>query len=432
MIGIGGVSMSALARLLRDRGVRVRGCDARASAFTDMLVRNGIPVCIGREEIAEGTVVYTEAVDVHGEQLGQAKRAGKRLLSRAELLGRIAEEYPCVLSVAGSHGKTSATSMLAHVLMHAGQRFTCHIGGEDRALGNYFTAGDEVFLTEACEFRRSFLRLRSDIAVILNTDLDHTDCYRSRGELLKAYAQFAASAASVVVNADDPGARTLPHALSFGRYAGDIRAVDLFEKDGKFTFTVAEGGVPVVRIALRVFGQMQTENALAAYAAAKLYGISPQTIKEGLEHFYGVKRRFEPVGSMGGIPVVCDYAHHPREIAAAYAAARAICSGTVRTVFQPHTYTRTRDLLEEFAAVLKTMESPVVYRTYAAREEYLPEGSAVTLASRVPEALYVQSPQNLKKRLTELCRADDLILVLGAGDIYDVVLSLTDDARRRA
>lgn len=416
--------MSSLAFLLFSNGIPVRGCDARKSSFTRKLSAAGIRIKIGEEEIAGDTVVYTEAVDVHEGRLAEAARAGKRLLPRAELLGRIAEDFPHVLSVAGCHGKTSTTAMLAHVFRCAGKRFTCHLGGEDRMFGNFASFGDEFFLTEACEFRRSFLHLKSETALVLNTDYDHTDCYRSRGELNEAYAHFVRNAKRAVVGADDPFASRLPHAQSFGIYSGKIRACDLFSDHERYAFTVTENGVPVVRIRLHAAGKMQVLNALAAYSAAELYGIAPQQIKEGLESFRGVKRRFECVGTLFSVPVICDYAHHPREIEAAYETACGLCPGTVRTVFQPHTFTRTRDLMDGFVSVLKKMTDPIVYRTYAAREGFLFEGSAPALVSRVPEAIYVQSPQNLKMRLKELIRPDDLVLVLGAGDIYETVCSV--------
>ena len=425
-IGIGGVSMSALALLLKERGVRVRGCDARENGFTRRLRERGVPVTIGEEEIRENVVVYTEAVDRHAACLERARRAGKRLLSRAELLGRVAEEYPYVLAVAGCHGKTSSTAMLAHIFAEGRRPFTCHIGGEDREFGNYCCTGGEYFLTEACEFRRSFLRLRSDVAVVLNTDLDHTDCYHDKAELLGAYRAFAAGGNRAVVNADDADARTIPHALSFGLYAGDIRARNLFEEGERYTFTVTEKDVPVVRIRLGVQGKVQVCNALAAYAAARLSGFSPEEIRRGLERFRGVRRRFERVGTLHGVPVICDYAHHPREISAALDAAEGICAGTVRLVFQPHTYTRTRDLMKDFVCVLRRAENPIVYRTYAAREAFSFDGSAVALVSRVPEASYVQTPENLKKRLLEEIGEGDIVLVLGAGDIYEIITGILD------
>lgn len=420
--------MSALALLLRDRGCRVRGSDLVESDFTLALRRSGIPVHIGEsEEIEEDAVVYTGAVTDQNPQLAAAMRAGKRLIPRAELLGRVADTYPRVLAVAGCHGKTSTSSMLAHIFASGDRAFTCHIGGEDIVFGNYHRTGDEFFVTEACEFQRSFLSIRSEVAVILNTDRDHTDCYANEQEIAEAYTLFAQGAQRAVVNADDRFARKIPHALSFGRYSGDITAGRIYSDGEKYCFTVLEKSVPMVDIRLSVHGEVHIQNALASYAAARLMGFSAVEIKRGIESFSGVKRRFEYVGTFSGIPVICDYAHHPTEIEATLRTAERICRGSVHLVFQPHTYTRTRDLMHDFAHVLKKAESPIIYQTFAAREPFDSAGSAYALVSHIPEACYVQSPEQLKKRLNSRLRQDDLILVLGAGSIYSIVKSILDN-----
>ena len=426
-VGIGGVSMSALALLLHDRGISVRGSDLTESDFTNALRQRGISVHIGEsEEIVEDTVVYTGAVGPRNPQLEAAKRAGKRLISRAELLGMVANTFPRVLAVAGCHGKTSTTSMLAHIFECGNRSYTCHIGGEDLAFGNYRKTGEEFFVTEACEFQRSFLSIHSEVAMILNTDRDHTDCYSDDGEVVEAYALFAAQSKRAVVNADDRNARKIPHALSFGRYSGDITAGRIYSDGERYRFTVFEKSVPTVDIRLAIHGDVHIQNALAAYAAARLMGFSATEIKRGIESFQGVRRRFERVGTLAGVPVICDYAHHPREIEATLKTAERICRGTVRLVFQPHTYTRTRDLMEDFVRVLKKAENPVIYKTYAAREAFDHDGSAYTLVSRIPEAAYVQSPEQMKKRLLYEIGKEDLVLVLGAGDIYSVTSSILD------
>lgn len=426
-IGIGGVSMSALAILLRGKGYRVRGSDAREGEFTRKAIAAGIPVHIGEtEEIEEQTVVVTGAAE-NSPQALKARNDGKTILTRAELLGKVASCYPHVVSVAGCHGKTTTTSMLAHILKSAGKEFTCHIGGEDLDFGNGRDFGGDYFVTEACEFKRSFLSLGSEIGIILNVDRDHTDCYPTEEDLFLAYAEFATRCKKLIVNGDDSRARTLPHVSSFGFYEGDVRAVRLFAEGERYSFTVTERGLPLVRVRLRVVGKVNVLNALAAFAAARLFGLSAEEIKRGLESFRGVKRRFEYVGTLGGVPVVCDYAHHPREIAATLRAAQRVAAGDVQVVFQPHTYTRTRDLMREFVAALKKTERPIIYRTYAAREPFELAGSAVTLAGRLPDAIYVQSAQQLCERLLGAkLTARDLILVLGAGDIYDVATQILD------
>lgn len=427
-IGIGGVSMSALASLLVDFGAHVRGSDAKRSAQTDRLIREGISVLIGEEEeITEDTVVYTGAVNDGHPQLSAARRAGKRLITRAELLGMVAKEYSNVISVSGCHGKTTCSAMISHIFFCAEKKFTCHIGGEDLLLGNYHSTGREYFITEACEFQRSFLSLQSKIAVILNIDKDHTDCYSDEKAIFGAFAEFASAAEKVLVNADDKKARALPHALSYGLDSGNVRAENIRSDREKYSFTISEKGIPMIRVKLSLVGKVHIGNALAAYCAARLAGLTPQEIKPGIESFKGIKRRFEQVGRFCGVPVICDYAHHPREIQETFHTAQKLCSGTVRLIFQPHTYTRTRDLMSEFAGVLKEAENPIIYKTFAAREKFDAAGSAFALVSRIPEASYVQSPEQLKARLcADGLKSDDVILVLGAGDIYDVALGILD------
>ncbi len=430
-LGIGGVSMSALAQLAHEKGARVRGYDASDGPFVRKLREKGIEVSLnGEQEITEDTVVYTGAIPPNNLQMDAARRAGKRLISRAEFLGAVAEEYPHVLSVAGCHGKTSCTAMSAHIFRSAGREFTCHIGGEDSEFGNYYCAGDRYFITEACEYQRSFLSLKSECAVILNIDRDHMECYRDEADLIAAFSQFAKSAKTVVVNADDTRARELAHTASFGLYNGDYRAVDLRAEKEKYSFMVTERGIPLVRIRLRAAGKVYVYNALAAFAAARSYGLSAQEIKRGLEQFRGVKRRFERVGSLCGVPVICDYAHHPKELAAAIQTAKAASNGTVRVVFQPHTYSRTKDLMEEFVSVLKETENPIIYKTFAAREAFDGAGSAYALCANIPEARYVQSPEQLKARLCGALKKGDIVLVLGAGDIYEIARSLVLPPKR--
>ncbi|MDE6273988.1 MAG: hypothetical protein K2L87_02960, partial [Clostridiales bacterium] len=256
---------------------------------------------------------------------------------------------------------------------------------------------------------------------------DHTDCYHSDGEIRDAFLQFACNAKERVICADDPHMNGFPQSVTFGN-SGRYRMTNLRVKDERYSFTVTEDGIPLEKISLNVRGRVHAEDALAAFAAARLLGISVEDIKTGLERFRGVKRRFERVGTIKGVPVVCDYAHHPREIAATFETARAIAGGVVRVVFQPHTYTRTRDLMEEFVGVLKQAENPIVFSTYAAREPFDLRGSAAMLVSRVPEASYAHTPEEVRRRLiADGLKEGDLVLVLGAGDIYDTIKTVLDD-----
>ncbi len=431
-VGIGGVSMSALAQFLHGCGVAVSGSDDTESAFTRLLKERGILVSIGTdEEIKADIAVYTGAVDPDLPRLKRAREAGIETVERSEFLGRVASLFPEVVSVAGCHGKTTTTCMLSHIFSAGGKAFTAHIGGSDLRFGNFVSTGKDYFLTEACEFRRSFLSLSSTVAVILNCDLDHTDCYRSEEELLEAYRAFAAKAERVVVNADDKGARSIPHALSFGLHAGRIRAERLRSYGEKYAFTVTDGEIPLCRVRLNAVGKVNVYNALASVACARLLGFGTEEIVAGLQSFRGVVRRFERVGTLCGAPVICDYAHHPREIAATLSTAERLCEGRVRLVFQPHTYTRTRDLMDEFVAVLRCAERPILYETYAAREKFDFDGSAVALAANVPQSAYARSPEQLRRLLSSDLKESDLVLVLGAGNIYDAVRGILDGENRQ-
>ena len=426
-VGIGGVSMSALARRLHEKGIPVRGSDAADSPRVRALIAEGIPVSIGTdEEIAAQAVVYTGAAEKDHPQLAAARRAGKRLISRAKFLGMTAEEYPHVISVAGCHGKTSCTAMLAHIFRQNDRKFTCHIGGEDAEFGNFACFGDEYFITEACEYRKSLLSLPSECAVILNIDRDHMDCYRNEKELCETFGRFAAAAKTAIVNADDPRACSLSHATAFGLSNGDYRALDLREEEERYSFTAEERGIPLVRIRLALAGRVQVLNALASFAAARRYGFTAEEIRAGLERFTGVGRRFEQIGTVCGMQAISDYAHHPREIAETLATARRLCRGRLRVVFQPHTYSRTKDLMEDFVSVLSDCEDLLICRTYAAREKFDADGSACALAARLPQAGYVSSAAQIKARLSDAPKKDDVILALGAGDIDRMMREILD------
>ncbi len=428
LIGIGGVSMSALALLLHKRGYSVRGSDRTASTLTDKLKKAGISVHIGEEEeICESTVVYTGAISHNHRQLIAARKAGKRILSRAKFLGEIAEGYPHVIAISGCHGKTSCSAMLAHIFFAAKKPFTCHIGGEDRVFGNYARFGDKYFITEACEYQKSFLSLHSECAVVLNVDRDHMDCYRDENDLLSSFQTFIQQSKYSIVCEEDENARTLAHTCSYGIAHGEYRAESLVRNEkGCYTFTVTENGRFLTMITLNTVGKTYVLNALAAIAVARYYQISADAIRKGLKNFVGVKRRFEEVGTILGVRTICDYAHHPHEIAAAFEAAQSITKGTVRVVFQPHTYSRTKDLMEQFVKVLNRAENPIIYATYAAREQFDGDGSAYALVGKVSEAVYVQSPQQIKSRLKGAIGKNDLVLVLGAGDIYEKIKEILD------
>lgn len=417
-IGIGGVSMSALAKLLRSYGKYVAGCDAVQNEYTEELERCGIRV--GNGESIEGLdecqmVVYTDAVKENNVQLATARNAGKCVVSRAWLLSEIGKLYGKVIAVAGCHGKTTCTAMLSHVAYAAGKRFTCHIGGRDRDFSNMFRGGDDYFITEACEYNKNFLALKPHTAIILNSDADHLECYGNLEQLKISYLQFAEKAERVISLYGD-----LPFAdsVTFGfddradYYAKSIRC-----ERGKYAFTAYEGECELGKISLNVCGKHHVLNALAAIAAAREEGFPFATVKVGLESFDGVERRFERIGSLNGADCIADYAHHPNEIRAAIKTAKQITEGELFVVFQPHTYSRTKTLFKDFVRTLAQVRYLLVYKTFAAREYFDDAGSALTLSQALKRARYGEGREDVEHFVGK-AKEGDTILFLGAGDIY--------------
>lgn len=423
MIGIGGISMSALAKFLLVSGYRVQGSDLMQNRQTAELKELGALVYVGhRAQQVQGAdvVVCSSAIAEDNPELLYARSHGIQIYSRVELLHIVSYNFCHTVAVAGSHGKTTATAMFAHVLHAASCAFTLHLGGEDSTFGNFYYGGEDYFVTEACEYKKNLLHLRPEYAILLNVDADHMECYRDRQDLCDTFAQFCASSQGSAVCGDDPSARVM-QGVTFGMETiCDYMATKIRQSRERYSFTVREYGRELFRLRLATVGRHQIYNALAVIAVAKQLRISDEAICRGLERFTSVKRRFEKIGSWRGADFVCDYAHHPRELTAVLRTAGKRCKRELKVIFQPHTYSRTRLLFEDFVAVLSGLSAPVIYRTYAAREEYDESGSARTLSQAVPNSLYMETERELKTYLETSVRQGDLVLFLGAGDIYEI------------
>ena len=424
-IGIGGISMSALAKFLSVRGYSVCGSDAVKGEETDSLSFYGVKVFIGvngaREELLQAdTVIYTDAISPSHDELRTAMKMDKRVYGRAEFLGLICKEFPSVLAVAGSHGKTTCTAMCAHVLKYARAGFTAHIGGQDSVLGNFYSSGWEYFVTEACEYKKNLLKLQPSVALLLNIDKDHMECYQNEEELIDCFAEYCRKAKTAFICADDARCMRLGDFASFGitNPLADYRATDLRANCEKYSFVVEEYGKPLCRVRLNAIGRCNVYNALGAFAAIRSFGFSEKEIAKGLESFTAVKRRFERIGSYRGVSFICDYAHHPKEILSTLATAKGISKGGLYVVFQPHTYSRTKLLLDEFVSAFSSVKNLMIYKTYPARECYDEEGSAQRLAQRIGDCLYADNVYALKAWLKQTVKEGDTVLFLGAGDIY--------------
>lgn len=427
-IGIGGVSMSALAKLLRCTGYQVSGSDAVCNESVESLKNTGVFVRTGEfgGEVCEAlknaeTVVYTDAISKKDGELLYAQKSGKKILKRGELLSLVSKKFSYSTAVAGSHGKTTCTAMCAHILKAVRAPFAAHIGGEDSRFGNFYINGFEHFLTEACEYKKNLLALTPDRAIVLNVDLDHMECYEGEADLVDTFRTFCQKSKTAFICADDKRSEKLGDFPTFGikNPFADYRAVDLKQTGERYSFTLHEYGRELCRIRLSCVGFCNIYNALAAFAAMRSYGFDAQEIVQGIEDFRAVKRRYEEIGKYKGGSFVCDYAHHPKEILSTIATAQKATKKRLFVVFQPHTYSRTKLLMEEFVKVLSPIRNLVVYQTYAAREKYDEAGSAQTLSARVG-SIYAENVVALKTFLEKTLKDGDEVLFLGAGDIYYV------------
>ena len=417
--------MSSLAKFLSVCNYTVCGSDGQKSEMLDSLAFFGIKTRLGIEAENEDlrssdVVVYTDAIPAEHAELREARRLKKILLSRGELLGVLYKEFDQVIAVAGSHGKTTCTSMCAHVLKQTNVPFTAHIGGEDSCFGNFYYSGMEYLITELCEYKKNLLKIQPDVAILLNIDKDHMECYQNEETLTGAFFDYCSSADRAFVCVDDKKCKQFDKFTTFGIEdpLSDYRAVDLRENGQKYSFVLEEYHNPLCRVRLNAIGRCNVYNALATFAAMRSFGFHEKEICKGLETFTSVKRRFEKIGGYKGGVFICDYAHHPREILSTVATAQGVCRGNLYVVFQPHTYSRTKLLMREFVEALRSIKNLVIYKTYAAREKYDEEGCAKTLSQKVGGCLYAENVFVLRLWLKKTVKDGDVVLFLGAGDIY--------------
>ena len=439
-IGIGGISMSGLAEILLERGFQVSGSDAHRSELTEKLESHGARVFYGQkaENITEGidVVVYTAAVHPDNPEYAAAEKKGLPILTRAELLGQIMRNYCQSVAVSGTHGKTTTTSMLSEILMEAKKDPTISVGGMLDAIGgNIRVGGPELFVTEACEYTNSFLSFFPTMEIILNIEADHLDFFKDIEDIRRSFRRFAEllpEGGTLIINSDirdcEEIYRGLPcRVITVGsdpeksRYSA--RNVE-FDRNACACYELLVDGEPAGMIKLGVPGMHNVYNSLAAVAAAHELGIGNDEIRAGLLSFVGTHRRFEKKGVLNGITIIDDYAHHPQEIAATLSTAKNYPHREIWCVFQPHTYTRTKALMDDFAKALSMADHVVLADIYAARETDDLGISSGTLADRIAalgtEAWYLHSFEEIEEFLLKKCVNGDLLITMGAGDIVKV------------
>jgi UDP-N-acetylmuramate--alanine ligase len=443
-VGVAGAGMSALAELFVRRGARVTGCDAHAEGAADLRAL-GVEVAQGHDPAhvaGARAVVVTSAMPKDHPELAAARAAGLPVIRRAEALAE-AVAGGLTIGISGTHGKTTTTVLTTEALAAAGLAPTGVVGGRVGAWGgNLRFGGAERFVVEADEYDRSFLALTPGVAVVTNVEADHLDIYADLADIVAAFAEFAGRARFVVACADDAGANGLPYPASAevvrysvarsaahpGGAEGGHPDARLVARDfaptaaGGAAFVVEFDGKALGTLALRVPGVHNARNALAAVGVGLLLGADLAAMRPGLEGFGGVERRFERLGEAGGVLVVDDYAHHPTEVEATLAAARAAYPGRRRVAaFQPHLYTRTRDFAGAFGRALAAADEVLLAEIYPARERPLPGVTAALVADALAEAGRAPSWRGeragLAAALAARVRPGDLVLTIGAGDV---------------
>jgi len=431
-VGIGGVSMSALAELLHQRGCHISGSDRQASALTDRLKSLGISIKIGHaaENIHHADVViYTSATDPTNPERQAATKKNVPQVRRAELLGYLTQSHPTIC-IAGTHGKTTTTAMVGAVLEAGGLDPTLLVGGIVQGLENNLKIGNGPYwVVEADEYDRTFLALRPTIAVVTTLEADHLDCYKDINDIRNTFEQFINSLPQngcAILCHDEPEIRTLSLNAQYSKVMygqsknSHLRFDNLTASKFSSTFTLFDNQTKIDTVTLQVPGIHNVRNALAAIGVGRFLNIDWQHIKQGITSFRGVHRRFDVLGTTNNITVVDDYAHHPTEIRATLQAARQGWTGRIVAAFQPHLYSRTRDFGEAFAKELQAADQVYLTDIYPAREKPIPGIDGMFITNKIPHAHYAPTTANLTDTLIQNLKPGDLLVVMGAGDIEKV------------
>ncbi len=425
LVGIGGVSMRPLGLVLKGMGLNVTGSDMTASASTQELMDQGIPVTIGHQaENIRGAdcIIRTAAAHNDNPEIAAARMMGIPVFERAQAWGVIMRAYKNAVCIAGTHGKTTTTSMVTHILMAANADPTVMIGGYLPLLhaGHRVGKGDTIIL-ESCEYCDSFLNFSPTISVILNIEEDHLDYFKDLKDIQKSFRQFAElAAAGVLANGDDPHVSEALKGLSYVTFGlGERNRIHTANMSPDWRhFDVICDGEKYCHLSLGVLGQHNAKNALAAAGAAWMLGIPGEAVAAGLAEFRGAGRRLEFKGHFNGADVYDDYAHHPDELAATMEAVRSLGYKRIVLAFQPHTYSRTRAMFDDFVRELKKADQLILAEIYAAREQNTIGVSSMDLQQQIPGSVYCETLPEVTACLRELAQPGDVILTVGAGDIY--------------
>ena len=426
LVGIGGVSMRPLGLVLKGMGMIVTGSDMNSSVSTDELIEQGIPVSIGHSAeniLGAECIIRTAAAHNDNPEIAAARAAGIPVFERAQAWGEIMRSYKNAVCISGTHGKTTTTSMMTHILMEAGADPTVMIGGYLPLLhaGHRVGKGDTIVL-ESCEYCDSFLNFYPTLAVVLNVEADHLDYFHDLADVQNSFHKFALLATSgVIANGDDPhtveAMAGVDH-ITFGLKEGNRITAANMCPDWRHFDVVCDGEF-YCHLDMGVLGRHNALNALAAAGAAWVMGIPGEAVSRGLKSFHGAGRRMEYKGSFHGADVYDDYAHHPDEVAATIASIRAsMPDKRIVLAFQPHTYTRTKALFEDFVRELQKADVLILAEIYAARERNTIGISSADVAERIPGSIYCETLPEVTAYLKDHVQPGDIVLTMGAGDIF--------------
>jgi len=449
-IGIGGISMSAMAEILISEGYTVTGSDAKDSPIVERLKKLGALIYIGHSEDNIGSadlVIYTDAISMDNEEFIKAKNLGIPVIDRATFLGALMKNYTNSIAVSGTHGKTTTTSMLSTILNRSVLNPTILLGGElDEIGGNVKLGSREFILTEACEYKGNILKYFPTMAIILNIDEDHLDYFKGIDHIQDTFADYGKNLdknSYLIINKDDKGHRrvvdnTEARVFTFSLMEdSDYKAENIsFSEEGYPIYTLNIKGKETYEVNLSVMGLHNVYNSLASIAAAHIYGIPMEDILKKISQYTGVHRRLELKGYYNGAKVIDDYAHHPTEIKATLNALRNSTDGNIFCVFQPHTYTRTKLLLNSFANSFGAANKIIITDIYAAREKDNGMVHSKDLVNAIydngADAMYIQTFEDIEHYLLESVKKDDIILTMGAGNVYLIGDAIVEGHKNKA
>ena len=437
-IGIGGISMSALAELMLYKGYKVYGSDRMPSINTEKLEKNGATIYYEhKKEHIENMdlVIFTDAISFDNEEYMAAVKEKIDLVDRATFLGAIMKNYKKSIAVSGTHGKTTTTSMITEIIKDLDLNPTIMLGGQLKDIDGNIKIGDEnLFLTEACEYKANILKYFPTTEIILNIDEDHLDYFDNIDHIIRTFKGYVDNLHAddyVILNVDDENVETLfpidnCKVFTFGiKNDADLRAKNIdFSEDGFPTYDLYLKGKKICHVELSVLGRHNVLNSLAAIAATYVNNIPIEDAIIGLKNYKGVERRLEEKGYYKGTKIMDDYAHHPTEIKSSIHAIKNACKGKLYTIFQPHTYTRTKLLLDAFANSFDESDVIIITDIYAAREKDYGDIHSKTLRDAISDhrdnAFYISGFEDIVKFIKENIKKDDVVVTMGAGDVYKI------------